>query len=236
MLTVNPTSLPTNSNKLFEELFLYQKNDEILQDSATIDERDSSLDLSKLSLKLSIHTLSSPKRENQEIRDNVYGENTESDVTITKAYPVLNIVNVKPLKMENSSIMAKKFIANSNFNAKYKKKGHGDRRDETGNSEIKGKREVIVSKLSCGHIGLLKIFSNVSMDVLENIQLSIPDLGLINPKGLFINSICLSYSILIFEISIFSVKLDSFLLINFRFASYCYAYFNTFTYYSILSV
>jgi hypothetical protein len=191
VLTVNPTLLPSNSNKLFEELFLCKEGkdekEEVLEHSEVDDVCDTSLDLSKLSLKLSLHTLSSPLRDNKENRN--LNENTESEMTIMTGFPELRIINVKPLNLEFSNIMAKKFITNNNYLSKSKsindnnKTGKHNKNDKNESAENNGKREIFVSALSRGHIGLMKIFSNVSVGVLENICSSIPDLGLVHPKG-----------------------------------------------------
>lgn len=191
VLTVNPTLLPSNSNKLFEELFLCkeekEEKEEILEHSEVGDVCDTSLDLSKLSLKLSLHTLSSPLRDYKGNRIN--NENTESEMTIMTGFPKLRIINVKPLNLEFSNIMAKKFITNNNHLSKNKndndnnKTGKNDKNGKNDNAEVYGKREIFVSALSRGHIGLVKILSNVSVGVLEDIYSSIPDLGLLHPKG-----------------------------------------------------
>lgn len=197
VLTVNPTLLPSNSNKLFEELFLCkeekEEKEEVLKHSEVDDVCDTSLDLSKLSLKLSLHTLSSPLRDNKENRN--INENAESEMTIMTGFPELRIINVKPLNVEFSNILAKKFITNNNYLSKNKtnndnnKTGKSGKNDKNESAENNGKREIFVSALSRGHIGLMKIFSNVSVSVLENVHSSIPDLGLVHPKGLlyFVN-------------------------------------------------
>ena len=192
VLTVNPTLLPSNSNKLFEELFSCkeekEEKEEVVEHSEVDDVCDTSLDLSKLSLKLSLHTLSSPLRDNKENRN--INENIESEMTIMTGFPELRIIHVKPLNLEFSNIMAKKFITNNNYLSKIKnntdnnnKTGKYDKNDKNENVEINGKRAIFVSALSRGHIGLMKIFSNVSVSVLENVYSSIPDLGLVHPKG-----------------------------------------------------
>ena len=104
--------------------------------------------------------------------------------------------------------MAQKFITNNNNNennihAKHKNDGDGDgdgdKDDKNENPEINGKRVIFVSTLSRGYFGLMKIFSNVSMSVLENIHSLIPDLGLVSNKGpiliylTFISNFMLSY-------------------------------------------
>ena len=188
VLTVNPTLLPANSNKLFEELFLCkeekEEKGELLEESALGDVCDTSLDLSKLSLKLSLHTLSSQLRDNKENRDT--NGNTESEMTVMTGFPELRIINVKPLNLEFSNIMAKKFITNNNYISKNKSDNDNNmtgKNDKIGSAEINGKREILVSALSRGHIGLMRIFSNVSVCVLEDVYSSIPDLGLVHPKG-----------------------------------------------------
>jgi hypothetical protein len=190
VLTVNPTLLPSNPNKLFEELFLCkeekEEKEEVVEHSEVDDVCDTSLDLSKLSLKLSLHTLSSHLRDNKENRN--INDNAESEMTIMTGFPELRMINIKPLNSEFSNIMAKKFITNNNYlsqirNNDNNKTGKHDKYDKNESAEINGKRENFVSALSRGHIGLMKIFSNVSVSVLENICSSIQDLGLVHPKG-----------------------------------------------------
>lgn len=178
VLTVNPTVLPVYSGKLFKELFL-QKKEKVLEGAVGNEDRDTIVELNKVQvppLKLSLHSLtrsnSSPKKSNDDIRENE--EYAESDLTLLTGFPELKIVHVKPLKTEFSNLMAKKFITNNNtIHTKFQRS----------DTKINGNREIFVSKLSLGHIGLMKIFSNVSMNVLDNIHSLIPDLGLVTPKG-----------------------------------------------------
>ena len=174
VLTVNPTVLPVYSGKLFKELFL-PKKEKVLDDAVANEERDTSIELTKVHLKLSLNSLtqSSPKKNNDnDIRENE--EYAEADLTLLTGFPELKIVHVKPLKTESSNTMAKKFVANNNtIHGKFQKN----------ESKINGNREIFVSKLSLGHIGLMRIFSNVSINVLDNIHSLIPDLSLVNPKG-----------------------------------------------------
>lgn len=205
VLTVNPTVLPVYSGKLFKELFL-QKKEKVFDDAVANDERDTSIELTKVPLKLSLHSLSqsSPKKSNDnDIRENE--EYAEADLTLLTGFPELKIVHVKPLKTESSNKMAKKFITNNDtiHHAKFQKC----------ESKINGNREIFVSKLSLGHIGLMKVFANVSMNVLDNIHSLIPDLGLVTPKGPTIRYIFFTSLVIHLFIYLF--------IINFR--SYVYS-------------
>lgn len=183
VLTVNPTVLPVYSGKLFKELFL-QKKEKVLDGAVPNEERDTTVELTKVPLKLSLHSLtqSSPKKSNDDIRENE--EYAESDLTLLTGFPELKIVHVKPLKTESSDLMAKKFTTNNNaIYIKFQNDGNKNKNIKNSESKINGNREIFVSKLSLGHIGLMKIFSNISMNVLDNIHSLIPDLGLVTPKG-----------------------------------------------------
>ena len=116
------------------------------------------------------------------------------DLLLTEGKSLINVLKISPLKSSDiERSLIRKFIENNkNNNAndheiKYSKKKNDSKRDDNDNdnesqnknndwsfTEENLKKEIFVSDLSQGYIGLIKIFSALDFNILENLISNAP--------------------------------------------------------------